>query len=101
MADSFLNLSFPEKDIYRPLYNLCFKTMPYNTTYLFYLIYIGNIVQHRIETPILNQMLKHYTLIPNEIAEKFPPNDVYTLTVLYLDAYPVNADYYVTDITRQ
>lgn len=46
--------------------------------------------------------MKTFTRIPNEIGTKFAPNDVYTLTVMYLTAkYDEKHSCQVTDVTRE
>jgi len=46
--------------------------------------------------------MKTFTKIPNEVGIKFTPNDVYTLTAMYLTAkYNEQSDCYETDVTIQ
>lgn len=46
--------------------------------------------------------MKTFTKIPNELGTKFSPNDVYTLTVMYLTAkYDEKHFCYITDVTRE
>jgi len=46
--------------------------------------------------------MRTFTKIPNEIGAIFAPNDVYTLTVMYLTAeYDEKHSCYVTDVTRE
>ena len=46
--------------------------------------------------------MKTFTKIPNELSARFAPNDVYTLTVMYLTAkYDEKHFCYVTDVTRE